>query len=101
MTDGVDVTTVCHVGRGIRAHVHSALAERDRTCVVPGCDVASGLESHHWRQDYAKCKTTSLDGLARVCKCHHDLITYEGFALTGGPGRWRFVPPDAAGIDTS
>jgi len=101
VTDGVDVTTVCHAGRGIRAHVQSALAERDRTCVVPGCEVANGLESHHWRQDYVKCQTTSLDGLARVCKRHHDLITYEGFTLTGGPGRWKLVPPGTAGIDTS
>ena len=40
--DGKDVTTVCHAGRTVTAHVQSALEERDPSCVVPGCDVAPG-----------------------------------------------------------
>ena len=36
VTDGVDVLSVCHVGRAISAHVRSAIEERDPTCVVPG-----------------------------------------------------------------
>jgi len=102
VTDGVDVTTVCHVGRSVPAHLQTALDERDRECVVPGCEVANGLEMHHWRVDFAQCKTTSLEGLARVCKRHHDQITYDGCELTGGPGSWILnTPSSAAGFDTS
>jgi hypothetical protein len=91
MKDAVDVLSVCHIGRCVPAHIQSALDERDPTCVL--CDSAFGLENHHWKTDYAKSRTTSLDGLARVCKHHHDLITYEGFKLTGGPGSWELVSP--------
>jgi len=90
VTEGVDVKTVCHAGRTVPAHLQSALEERDRSCVVPGCEITMGLENHHHLEDYAKCRTTSLEGLARVCSKHHDQITYDGFELTGGPGRWRF-----------
>jgi hypothetical protein len=93
VTDGVDVKAVCHVGRTVDAHVLSALEERDRECVVPGCEVTERLESHHFLTDFAECGTTSLDGLARVCKRHHDLITYKGYKLTGGPGKWALVGP--------
>ncbi|MGD0321445.1 MAG: hypothetical protein ABSC00_07590 [Acidimicrobiales bacterium] len=100
--DGVDVVSVCHVGRSVPAHVQSALEERDPACVVPECDTAFGLENHHWKEDYASCKSTSLDGLARVCRRHHHLITYEGFELVGGPGRWRLIAPTGmVGLDTS
>jgi hypothetical protein len=95
--DGVDVTTVCHAGRSIPSHVQSALEERDPVCVVPGCEVANGLECHHWEQNFADSGTTTLEGLARVCKRHHDKITYEGFALKGGPGHWKMVAPRGAG----
>jgi hypothetical protein len=99
---GVDVLSVCHVGRTVPAHVQSALEERDPVCVVPGCEVANGLENHHWDVPYVDCKTTSLQGLARVCAWHHDLLTYDGYELTGGPGRWDMrAPPDAAPFDTS
>ncbi|HLJ07026.1 MAG TPA: HNH endonuclease signature motif containing protein, partial [Acidimicrobiia bacterium] len=90
---GVDVVNVCHAGRSVPVHLQTALDERDPACVVPGCDVASGLENHHWQDDYAAGGATSLHNLARVCARHHDLITYGGWCLEGGPQRWRFVPP--------
>ena len=99
---GTDVLSVCHVGRTVPAHVQSALEERDPMCVVPGCQVATGLENHHWETGYADCKTTSVTGLARVCSFHHDLITYDGYVLEGGPGKWLLrSPPDADPFDTS
>ncbi len=99
--DGVDVTTVCHVGRSVPAHVQSALETRDPACVVPGCDTGLGLENHHWDVDYAQCKTTSLKGLARVCSWHHGLITYEGWILDGGAGSWRWrEPPGGCSFET-
>ena len=98
---GVDVLSVCHVGRTVPAHVQTALEERDPVCVAPGCSVAQGLENHHWDVPYADCKTTSLSGLARVCAFHHDLLTYDGYELGGGPGRWELrAPPDADPFDT-
>jgi hypothetical protein len=99
--DGVDVTTVCHVGRSVPAHVQSALETRDPLCVVPGCDTGLGLQNHHWDVDYVECKTTSLKGLARVCSWHHGLITYEGWVLDGGAGSWRWrEPPGGCRFET-
>jgi hypothetical protein len=91
--DGVDVRTVCHLGRTVPAHVDTALEARDRTCVVPGCDVSLSLEVDHWKIPYAKGGPTELWNLARLCRFHHQLKTYEGFQLRGGPGRWEWVPP--------
>jgi hypothetical protein len=98
VTDGVDVQSVCHVGRTIPADVQSALEERDPVCVVPGCDTANGLESHHWGVPYAECGTSTLGGLARICAWHHDLVTYEGHELTGGPGKWELQPPPGGAL---
>ena len=54
VTDGVNVLTRCVTwGAAVPAHVRTALEERDPTCVVPGCDVAMGLEIDHWQTDYA------------------------------------------------
>jgi len=100
VVDSVDVLSVCHLGRNRPSHLESALEERDRSCVVPNCDVSLGLQTHHWRVDYSKSKTSSLDGLARVCKAHHDLMSYEGFKLTGGPGAWELKGPGTEYRDT-
>jgi len=89
--NGVDVLSVCHVGRLVSAHVQSALEERDPLCVVPRCGVGHGLENHHWMEDFSKSRTTSLEGLARVCSRRHDMISYEGFKLCGGRGNWELV----------
>lgn len=91
--DSVDVRSVCHVGRKVTAQMQSGLEERDPSCVVPGCTVAHGLENHHWVEDFATSGTTSLAELARVCPRHHDMISYQGWHLEGGPGAWRFVGP--------
>ena len=93
VTDGVDVLSVCHVGRGVSAHVRSALDERDPTCVVPGCEVAMGLEIDHWQTAYADGGPTALSNLARLCHFHHAMKTYRGFELGGGPGKWEWEPP--------
>jgi len=53
ITDGVDVQTVCHIGRHVSAFIDTALQERDPACVVPGCDVANFLERDHWREEFA------------------------------------------------
>ncbi len=101
VVDGVDVLSVCHVGRSVPAHVQSALEERDPTCVVPGCSTALGLENHHWAVPYPECRTSNLENLARVCSWHHGLISYEGYVLTGGPGAWEMrAPPGGSSFET-
>ena len=93
ITNGVDVTTICHLGRSIPAALRTALIERDPNCVIPGCDVAGGLEIDHWGIAFSEGGPASLDNLARLCSHHHYLRTHQGFTLTGGPGKWRWTPP--------
>ena len=96
ITNGVDITTVCHLGRTIPAHLRTALTERDRTCVVPGCDVAQGLEIDHWVIPVEDGGPASMDNLVRICRNHHRLRHHKGFVLSGAPGAWRWDPPAAA-----
>lgn len=93
VTDGVDVTTICRLGRSVPAALQTALVERDRTCVVPGCNRAFGLERDHWRVPVEAGGPTSLDNLVRLCSFHHHLRHHRGFTLSGGPGHWVFSPP--------
>jgi len=94
ITNGTDVTTVCHLGRSIPAALDVALTERDRYCVVPGCDATKGLERDHWIVSFKDGGPATLENLARLCSHHHYLRTHRGFSLHGGPGRWRWEPPD-------
>jgi hypothetical protein len=95
VTDGVDIRTVCHLGRAVPAHLRTALEERDPVCVVPFCNVASGLEIDHRLVPFADGGPASLENLARLCKVHHYLKTHRGFRLEGGPGAWEWIPPQA------
>ncbi len=102
ITNGVDVTTVCHLGRSIPASLKTAVIARDETCVVPGCDVATGLEFDHWAVSFAEGGAASLENLARLCGHHHYLRTHKGFHLEGGPGRWSWRSPvERCGTDGS
>ncbi len=94
ITNGVDVTTVCRLGRSIPVALRSALFERDRTCVVPGCDRTAGLECDHWVVPFAEGGPVSLDNLARLCTHHHRLRTHRGFRLSNHSGTWIWEPPD-------
>ena len=93
ITNGVDVTTVCHLGRSIPAALDVALVERDRHCVVPGCDATHRLERDHWIVSFKDGGPATMENLARLCSHHHYLRTHQGFSLHGGPGRWRWEPP--------
>jgi len=94
ISDGVDVTTICRMGRTLPTPLRTAIVERDRQCVVPGCDVANGLEFDHWQIDYAAGGPVSMENIARLCHYHHYLRTHQKFVLSGGPGKWRFDPPE-------
>ena len=95
ITDGVDVTSVCHVGRAVPAHIRSALEDRDERCVVPGCDVTRGLEIDHYQIAFEKDGPTELWNLCRLCHWHHHLKTYGGYAITGQPGSWEWTGPES------
>jgi len=68
--NGVDVTSVCHVGRAVPAHIRTALENRDEKCVVPGCDVAKGLEIDHYQIAFENDGPTELWNLCRLCHWH-------------------------------
>jgi hypothetical protein len=72
ITNGTDVSAVDHRRREIPARLRSAVIERDRCCVVPGCDVENHLEIDHMVPVHETCKTR-LDNLARLCRWHHYL----------------------------
>lgn len=92
ITDGREVRSVCHPGRTVPAHLQTAIEERDRTCAVPLCDNDYRLEIHHI-VPVEHGGPTSLSNLVRICKWHHDFITYEGWTLEGGVGDWSWHPP--------
>jgi hypothetical protein len=94
IADATDVTSIYRMGRHIPARLYSALMERDPRCVVPGCTTRLGLENDHWVTDFSKGGLVSLDNIARLCGHHHRLRTHRGFRLEGGPGDWRWVPPE-------
>jgi hypothetical protein len=93
ISDGRDVTTVCHLGRAVPAHIRTALEARDQTCVVPGCQVTKGLEIDHDQVAFCDDGPTELWNLALLRHWHHQLKTHGGFALTGGPGCWEWDAP--------
>jgi hypothetical protein len=92
-----DIRAVSHLGRTINRRLRTALAHRDRCCVVPGCGVPYGLEIDHI-VPFATGGPTELDNLALLCHHHHYLKTYEGWTLerTGiaddGSPIWAFIP---------
>ena len=92
VTDGVDVTTVAHLGRTIPADLRRALMDRDPTCVVPGCTVAEALEIDHVHP-FADGGETTLSNLARLCHWHHYLKTHRSYRLRRDDGVWVFEPP--------
>ena len=89
VTDGIDIKAVSHLGRTIPSRLRTAIEMRDRTCVVPGCDVRRHLEIDHIRPR-ADGGPMRLDNLARLCKWHHYLKTHRGYRLSGTPGSWCF-----------
>ncbi len=82
--------------RTINRRLRTALALRDRRCVVPGCPVAYGLEIDHLHPLESGGRT-ELDNLALLCHHHHRMKTYDGWVLertgpTDEDPRWRFPP---------
>jgi hypothetical protein len=91
--DGVDIRTVTSATRDVPQRVEAALMVRDRVCAAEGCGKRFGLEEDHRDIDFSDGGPTCLDNLARLCPEHHDLKTYGGWRLEGGPGHWKWIAP--------
>jgi 5-methylcytosine-specific restriction endonuclease McrA len=78
----------------VPAELKTAVQERDNhRCVRPGCGATQRLQVHHYKIDYGKQGPTAYWNLATLCRHDHDLVTYSGHRLTGGPGNWSWIPP--------
>ena len=91
VADG-EVLKVAHLGRLIPAKVRTALAERDRTCVVPGCAVDCDLEIDHIKPVVAGGRS-EMANLCRLCHFHHYLKTHHGWRISRAGKRWLWEGP--------
>ena len=92
ITKGQKICGVAHLGRRPSAAQQSALQWLYPTCAVEGCTALTREVDH--RLDWAKTHRTPSDELDGFCGHHHDLKTYEGWALVEGTGKRAFVAPD-------
>jgi hypothetical protein len=93
VTKGGQPMTVTPGVRTVPRALRLLLEARDRTCVVPGCDVSRGLQVDH-RKPFAQLGPTDLENCALLCKLHHDMKTYLGYRLERhADGSWTFPPP--------
>ncbi len=90
--DGRDPRSITHLGRTVRAHLETALWERDGGCVV--CGTTRYIERDHWQVDYKDSGPTELENLCLLCVSCHRMKTHRGWRLEGGPGRWRWTAPE-------
>ena len=93
VADGKDIKAVSHLGRSIPERLKTALVERDRVCVVPGCGEHEGLQIDHIVPVHRR-GPTSLDNLCRLCRWHHYLKTYHGYVLNRAGGGWIWYGPN-------
>lgn len=98
LTKGVDVVAVAHAGYTVPAHLRSALELRDPECIVPGCNARRNLQIDH-RNTFNRTRVTRLEDLARLCPFHHRLKTFCGYTYRGGPGAWKWIPPENRDVD--
>jgi hypothetical protein len=93
ITNGVDVMNVTHLGGSATVAQQVALWWKSPGCEVLGCTRVHRIENDH-HEDWADTHTTRLRKLKRLCEHHHDLKTYEGWALLDGDGPQPMVPPE-------
>jgi len=91
--EGQDIRTVTKSTRDMDIRTALALRVRDRCCVRPGCGKTLGLQDDHCFVDFGADGPTTFENLARLCPACHDLKTYGGWKLKGGPGHWKWIAP--------
>jgi hypothetical protein len=93
ITDGVDVQTVVSNTRHVPTALKIAIAERDGTCKIRGCDCNQMLERHH-TLDFEKSHRPTYKELGNLCPKHHDLVTHKGYTTTHNhDGAWDLHAP--------
>jgi hypothetical protein len=93
ITDGVDVQTVVSNTRHIPPALKIAIAVRDRTCKIRGCDCDRMLERHH-TVDYVDSHRSTYTELGNLCPKHHDLVTNKHYTTTDNrDGTWDLHAP--------
>jgi hypothetical protein len=97
ITDGVDVQTVVSPTRHVPKALKIAIAVRDRSCKVRGCDRTVGLHRHRTKP-YGETHHTTYAELGNVCDQHHHLIHDRDHAIEDHrDGTWNLrAPPGAA-----
>jgi hypothetical protein len=101
ITDGVDVQTVVSNTRHVPPALKIAIAERDHTCKIRGCDGDRMLERHH-TPPFEHSRRTTYRELGNLCPKHHDLVTHRGYTTADNhDGTWDLhapahAPPDEA-----
>ncbi len=95
ITKGVEVANVTHLGRSATIAQQVALWWQQSVCTVLGCTRTRRLQNDH-RYEWVTTKRTRVDELDPLCKHHHDLKTYDNWALIQGTGPRPMVPPTDA-----
>jgi len=96
ITDGVDVQTVVSNTRHVPAELKIAIADRDRTCKIRGCDCDRMLERHH-TVDFVDSQHTTYRELGNLCPKHHDLVTHRRYTIQDHhDGTWELHAPAEA-----
>ncbi|MFO7591367.1 MAG: HNH endonuclease signature motif containing protein [Acidimicrobiia bacterium] len=101
VTDGVDVQTVVSTTRHVPMPLKIAIAERDRTCRIRGCDSDRNLHRHHVER-VADGGLTTYQMLANLCSRHHHLVHDEGYEIVvDDDGSWDLRAPPGAVADAA
>ncbi len=94
---GEEISRIYHFTRTINATLMTALLDRDRHCVVPGCGATRFLEIDHVIP-FGNGGPTCLANLARLCTFHHAQKSNEAYRLwRADDGKWHFEPPPPFG----
>jgi hypothetical protein len=88
-----------HTRRHPTERERTALDERDRGCVFPGCDAPARWCDAHHTVPYEIGRRTRLDELVLLCPHHHRQVR-RGFTLTRSvTGQVRVARPDGTRLD--
>jgi hypothetical protein len=101
LVDGEQVVRMGTSTRTIPKRLRDTITHRDRTCVVPGCDVSWNLEIDH-RVPFSQGGATDEENLARLCHDHHRQKTagraiLERWDDADGRPRWAWHPTSRPG----
>lgn len=70
------------------------LYAKDRGCSAPGCAVPGYYSEVHHVTDWAKCRSTDVDGLTFACGPHHHLLKPGGWnTRKNAKGDTEWLPP--------